>query len=309
MQALNIWETFGARIDDVDLKIAPDADQRQRLQAALDEFSVIAFPGQYLTDQQLQDVSKAFGALDMSVEDFTTLSSYKTKLLAPSANGVHMVTNVAADGRITESTDARRVATNGSRRWHTDLSFLREPNRVTLLLCRETPPEGGNTEFADMYGAWDRLPEARQREIADLFVVHDWTHSRAKIGYFDFTDEEKAKFPPMPQPLVRKNPRTGRKHLYLASHASHIVGWPVEKGRALIEELMAHATQPGLTGSYHWGVGDLVIWDNASTMHRATAFADTVHRRVMARIGITEPGPVYDDSVMQEQIARMREIA
>jgi alpha-ketoglutarate-dependent 2,4-dichlorophenoxyacetate dioxygenase len=181
----------------------------------------------------------------------------------------------------------------------------RSSRRTTLLLARETPPTGGNTEFADMYGAWDSLPVERQRELEGLFVVHDWTHSRAKIGYTSFTDEEKAKFPPTPQPLVRANPRTGRKHLYLASHASHIVGWPLEEGRKLVEELMEIATTPDLTGSHKWTVGDLVVWDNASTMHRATEFPDTEFRRVMARIGINEPGPVYDEAVMEQQIARM----
>ena len=129
-----------------------------------------------------------------------------------------------------------------------------------------------------MRAAYDALPEAMKEMIEPLVAEHSIFHSRAQIGFTEFTDEERAAMPPVRQRLVRRCPGSGRKTLYLASHASHIVGWPVPDGMLLLRELIEHATQPEFVYRHRWRVGDLVIWDNRCTMHRGRPFDETQPR-------------------------------
>src|SRR5690606_21492725 len=154
----------------------------------------------------------------------------------------------------------------------TDLSFVRSRARITVLSARELPANPPPTEFADMRAAWDALSPERQAELEHLQVEHSILVSRAKTGYTAFTEQERSLLPPVTQPLVRVHPRSGRKSLYLASHASHILGWPQDKGQALLAELIEHATQPQFVFAYQWQPFDVLIWDDSTTMHRATPF-------------------------------------
>lgn len=286
MKSTPLWGNFGASVSEIDLKQI-DEQRVADLVELLDRFSVIAVKRQDLTDAELLEFSKKFGTLDQSFR--------KRSRQTANSTGVTVVSNVDSNDRIMAKDDPLRITSRGSMLWHTDLSFLKIPNRYTFLLARELPPEGGNTEFANMYAAFEALSQNEQREYEQLEIVHSWFHSRMQLGDTDFTEAERESFPPQPQPLVRVNPRTGRRALYLASHASHVVGWEVEQGRLLIEKLMQHATQPKFVGSYSWGnPGDLVIWDNGATMHRATPFATFEYRRKMARVGINESGETVD---------------
>jgi len=159
--------------------------------------------------------------------------------------------------------------------------------KMRLLSARELPESGGETEFADLRAAWDALPEARKRQLRGLVVEHSIFRSRSQIGFADFNDEIFKELPPVPQALVRHHPASGRTSLYLASHASHIIGWPVEEGRALIEELIAFATQRQFIYQHRWTVGDLVMWDNRCTMHRGRPYDDT-QRRVLHRTTVSD---------------------
>jgi len=156
----------------------------------------------------------------------------------------------------------------GNQLWHTDSSFKQTPASYSLLHAHAVPPEGGETQFVDMRVAWETLPPKLQARIQDLSAEHSIFCSRAKLGFTDFTEAECAATPPVHRPVVRMHPGSGRKTLYLASHASHIVGWPVPDGRMLIRNLIEHATQPQFVYTHRWSVGDLVIWDNRCTMHR-----------------------------------------
>jgi alpha-ketoglutarate-dependent 2,4-dichlorophenoxyacetate dioxygenase len=168
--------------------------------------------------------------------------------------------------------------------WHTDSSFNPHRASYSLLLAHEVPPAGGDTQFADMRSAYDALPAAIRSNIEDLWAEHWLWHSRMLAGYPEPTDQERQLKPPARHKLVQVHVESGRKTLYIAAHASHIVGWPVEEGRKLLRELMEFATQPGFVRSVAWQQpGDLVIWDNRCTMHRATPFEDTVYRRDMRR--------------------------
>jgi alpha-ketoglutarate-dependent 2,4-dichlorophenoxyacetate dioxygenase len=157
-----------------------------------------------------------------------------------------------------------------------------------LLYARSIPPVGGHTEFADERAAYDALPEDMKRRLASLVAEHSIFNSRARLGFTSFSDEERQGMPPVPQVLVRTIPESGRKSLYLASHAGRIFGMPEQDGRALIDELVAHATQRQFVYTHRWRIHDLVIWDNRCTMHRGTDFDDLRWKRDMQRATVCD---------------------
>lgn len=134
-----------------------------------------------------------------------------------------------------------------------------------------------------MRAAYDELDGRMKAKLEGLQVHHSIAYSRATLG-FEFSEEERAKLQGAVHPLVRTNPRTGRRSLYLASHASHVVGWPVPEGRLLLRDLTEHATQPRFVYRHSWRAADLVIWDNLATMHRGRPFDDSAHRRELRRV-------------------------
>jgi alpha-ketoglutarate-dependent 2,4-dichlorophenoxyacetate dioxygenase len=152
-----------------------------------------------------------------------------------------------------------------------------------MLSARVVPAVAADTEFADMRAAYDALDAATKASLERLSAHHSIAHSRQTLG-FEFSEEERDQLKGAVHPLVRVNPRTQRKSLYLASHASHIIGWPVPEGRLLLRDLMEHATQPQFVYRHAWRPGDLVIWDNLATMHRGRPFDDTRHRRELRRV-------------------------
>ena len=198
------------------------------------------------------------------------------------------VGNLDENGDIHAAADPRRAFHKGNLLWHSDVTFDRIRATYSILAAHQVPPDRADTEFADMRAAYDALDEGMKRRIAALSAEHSIWYSRILGGMAEVSDEVKATRPPAQHPLVRVNPRNGRKSLCLASHASHIVGWPVEKGRALLDELTAHATQPAFVFRYQWDVGDVVMWDNQQTMHRGTPFDDTRYPRDMRRATVLE---------------------
>jgi alpha-ketoglutarate-dependent 2,4-dichlorophenoxyacetate dioxygenase len=151
-----------------------------------------------------------------------------------------------------------------------------------MLAAKVVPPVPADTEFADMRAAWDALPETLKLQVDGLRVHHSIAHSRETLG-FTFSEQEREQLEGAIHPLVRTLP-SGRRSLYLASHASRIVGWPVPEGRLLLRDLVEHATQPEFVYRHAWRVGDFVIWDNRATMHRARPFDDAKYRRELRRV-------------------------
>jgi alpha-ketoglutarate-dependent 2,4-dichlorophenoxyacetate dioxygenase len=176
----------------------------------------------------------------------------------------------------------------GNRPWHTDSSFKHVPARASLLYAHSIPSVGGHTEFADERAAYDALPEEMKHRIASLVVEHSIFNSRARLGFADFSEEERRGMPPVTQVLVRTIPESGRKSLYLASHAGRIFGMPEHEGRALIDQLIAHITQRQFVYTHRWRLNDLVMWDNRCTMHRGTEFDDLRWRRDMQRATVSD---------------------
>jgi alpha-ketoglutarate-dependent 2,4-dichlorophenoxyacetate dioxygenase len=283
IQVTPLHPALGAEVRGVDLTLPASPGVFAEIEAAFNRHGILVFPDQRLTDEQQLAFTQLFGPLEVN----PNYAGAKMRLRPDIAD----ISNLDAEGQVLARDDRRNLFNLGNQLWHTDSSFKRIPAKCSLLSARELPSSGpmggGETEFADLRAAWDALPEARRRELDGLVVEHSIFRSRSQIGFADFNDEIFKQLPPVPQALVRHHPASGRTSLYLASHASHIIGWPVEKGRALIEELIAFATQPRLVYQHHWTVGDLVIWDNRCTMHRGRPYDDT-QRRVLHRTTVSD---------------------
>ncbi|MEY3777018.1 MAG: hypothetical protein RIR83_1060 [Pseudomonadota bacterium] len=192
------------------------------------------------------------------------------------------ISNVNEKGEILAADDRRRASTVSNRLWHTDASFEDPAGRYSMLSARVLPPVRADTEFADMRAAHDALDEARREELQSLKVHHSIVFSRSVLG-FEFSESERARLKGAVHPLIRTLPGSGRKSLYLASHAAHVVDWPVPEGRLLLRDLIEHATQREFTYCHEWQPFDFVIWDNRATMHRARPFDDKKYRRELCR--------------------------
>jgi alpha-ketoglutarate-dependent 2,4-dichlorophenoxyacetate dioxygenase len=178
----------------------------------------------------------------------------------------------------------------GNRLWHTDASFVDPPGRYSMLSARIVPLVPVETEFADMRASYDALPLEMKAQLESLRAHHSIAYSRQTLG-FEFSKDEQEKLKGAVHPIVRTNPRSGRRALYVASHASRIIDWPVPEGRLLLRDLIEHATQPQFVYRHTWRVGDFVIWDNRATMHRARPFDDTKHRREFRRVTTLDIAP------------------
>jgi alpha-ketoglutarate-dependent 2,4-dichlorophenoxyacetate dioxygenase len=270
---------LGAEVRGVDLTRPVMPEVFAEIDAAFNRHGILVFPEQPVTDEQQLAFSRLFGPLEVN----PNYAGAKMRLRPDVAD----ISNLDAKGQVLARDDRRNLFNIGNQLWHTDSSFKRIPAKCSLLSARELPGSGGETEFADLRAAWDALPAARKAQLEGLVVEHSIFRSRSQIGFADFNDEISMELPPVPQALVRHHPASGRTSLYLASHASHIIGRPVEEGRALIEELIAFATQPQFVYQHRWTVGDLVIWDNRCTMHRGRPYDDT-QRRVLHRTTVSD---------------------
>ena len=270
--------TIGAEVSPIDLRQVHDRVTLEQLRAGMDEHGVLVFRNQPFTDaEQLAFAERFDGTLHA-----------KPGAAALGANrfgneAIADISNVDNSGQILKTDDRKRMYSLGNRLWHTDASFQDPAGRYSTLSARVIPKVNANTEFADMHAAYDALDDATKQEVANLRVHHTITRSREILG-FDFSQEEKDKLKGAIHPMVRVNPRTGRKSLYLASHASRVMDWPVADGRLYVMDLMERATQRQFVFSHEWHDGDFVIWDNLATMHRATAFDDAKHHRELRRV-------------------------
>ncbi len=267
MKTRQIGPCFAAEVDDIDLGKPLSRDEVAAVHAGMDEFAVLVFHDQPLDDEQQLAFSRSLGELEHAIG---------TSLRAPDEYRLPTtfadVSNLDKDHKVFARDDRRRLFAIGNRLWHSDSSFKAIPAKYSLLHARAIPSKGGNTEFADMRAAYDALDAETKAEIEDLLCEHSQLFSRQQLGFFDFTDEERARFAPVRQRLVRTHPSTGRKSLYLSSHAGSILGWPVPEARAFLRDLVEHATQRPFVYAHRWRVGDLVMWDNRRTMHRARPF-------------------------------------
>ncbi|MFO1026352.1 MAG: TauD/TfdA family dioxygenase [Acetobacteraceae bacterium] len=262
--------------------------QVSAIEHGMDQYAVLTFPDQPLTDDQQVVFSANFGELEVPLA---------AQMANPSMRRFDRlelgdISNF--DGKNTDKLrdrdDSRRMYALANRLWHSDASFRAVGAGYTLLHARIVPGKGGNTEFADMRAAYDALDDATKAEIEDMVTEHSITFSREQIGFEVKGDGNPDNLRPVRHRLVVTHPVTGRKSLYLSSHIGGIVGWPVPEARAFIRDLTEHATQPQFRYSHPWKVGDLVMWDNRMVMHRATRFDDLKEKRDLRRTSIKGVG-------------------
>jgi alpha-ketoglutarate-dependent 2,4-dichlorophenoxyacetate dioxygenase len=268
---------FAARVDGIDITRPLDEPAWKDIRAALDEHSVLVFRGQPLDDDTQTAFSRRFGSLEV------------TRSINPAA-GTPFARQSNLDiktGEVIPPDDRRMIYQLANMLWHSDSSFKEVPSLCSLLSARIVPPEGGATEFASTRCAYPSLTDELKRRVETATAVHDFSWSREQIRPGFFTEKERAEYPPVRHPLVRTNPVNGRRALFLGAHASHIVGMPVEDGRALLKALLDHVTQPEFRYRHAWQEGDLVIWDNRCVLHRATPFDTTRHKRFMQRTTVS----------------------
>jgi alpha-ketoglutarate-dependent 2,4-dichlorophenoxyacetate dioxygenase len=269
---------FAAEVSPIDLRRVHDAETLVEIRAGMDEFAVLVFRDQPFTDEEQIAFARR---LDGELHTKTGSRVLVKSRLGNEAVGD--ISNLDEDGGIMQSTDRRRMYSLGNRLWHTDASFQDPPGRYSMLSAKVVPPAGADTEFADMRAAYDALDAEMKSRLEGLRVHHSIAHSRQRLG-FEFSADEADALKGAVHPLIRTLPRSHRRSLYLAAHASRIVDWPVPEGRLLLHDLTEHATQREFVYRHPWHVGDLVIWDNRATMHRATPFDDARHRRELHRV-------------------------
>lgn len=283
-----ITATFGAEIGDVMLGKPLAAADLADIRAAFTKYAVLVFPDQQFDDDSQLDFARNFGPLETTV--FKARKEHKLRLHENMAD----VGNLDAENRILAADNRQRLYNLGNRLWHTDSSFKRLPAYCSMLHARSIPPLGGQTEFADMRAAYDALPEATRRRIDGLVAEHSIMHSRAKLGFGDFDDNEREAFKPVPQVMVRRLQDSCRMSLYIASHIGAIRGMADAEAKALVDELTAHATQRQFVYSHRWRVNDLVIWDDRCTMHRGLEFDDQRYARDMRRATVSDVAPTCE---------------
>lgn len=279
---------FVAEASPIDLRAVRDQATYDAIRAAMDRYAVLIFHDQPFTDADQLDWAQRF---DGVLHTKTGVSVLRKNRFGNEA--LTDISNLDETGEILDTFDRRRMYSLGNRLWHTDASFQDPPGRYSMLHARVVPPVPADTAFADMRAAYDALDGETKRRLEGLRVHHSIAYSRKALG-FEFSPEEEAKLAGAVHPLVRANPRTGRKSLYLASHASRIIDWPLLDGRLLLRDLMDHAIQPQFVYRHSWRVGDLVIWDNLATMHKGVAYDDTKYKRELRRVTTLDlplPGP------------------
>lgn len=270
---------FAAEVTGVDVGKPLSQAEAEVLRRASAEYAVLVFPGQTITNEQQMEFAKNFGPLERY-----SLSHRKGQELRLKHPEMVDVSNLdPVSGKPQDREHRLRMINIGNRLWHCDSSFYNPCGAVSMLYAHTIPPEDGETEFCDTRAAYDALSEKMKKAIDRLEAEHSLIYSRAMMGFTDFAPEERAALGGVRHPVVRVHPVTGRKAIYLGSHASHIVGMPVPEGRVLIWNLIEHASQRAFVYRHTWRRGDLVAWDNRSTMHRALPY-DESYPRDMRRV-------------------------
>jgi alpha-ketoglutarate-dependent 2,4-dichlorophenoxyacetate dioxygenase len=269
---------FAAEVGPVYLRQIHDTATLAEIRGGMDRYAVLVFHDQPFTDLEHLDFAQR---LDGVLHTKLGISALQKNRLGNEALGD--ISNLDENGEIMRSDHRRRMYGLGNRLWHTDASFQDPPGRYSMLSAKVVPPVDADTEYADMRAAYDALPAEMKERLEGLRVHHSIAHSRQTLG-FEFSENEAEALKGAIHPLIRTIPRSGRRSLYVASHASRIIDWPVPEGRLQLRDLIEHATQPQFVYRHQWRVGDLVIWDNRATMHRARAFDDAKYRRELRRV-------------------------
>lgn len=288
MKITAVHPHLGARVEGVDLGRPMDETTFRRIFDAFQEYSVLVFHDQRLTDEEQMTFSRRFGPLEATLK-----AVGKEDRLHPNLVDLSNL-DPDHDDRLMDWSDRRMIYQSGNQLWHTDSSFKPVPAMASLLSGREVPPTGGETEFVSMRHAWDTLPEETRRRLDGRVVVHSILYSRSTIARGLFDPEHERELVPVRQALVRANPVHGRRNIYIGSHAWYIEGMDHGESRRLLDDLAAHTTRPERVFQHTWRQWDLVMWDNRCVLHRGRPWDAARYRRVMRRTTIAGEGPTAE---------------
>jgi alpha-ketoglutarate-dependent 2,4-dichlorophenoxyacetate dioxygenase len=261
---------FAGEVSGIDCRKSLSPEEIAAVEAGMDRYAVLVFHDQDITDREQLEFTVNFGEM----EKFTRGGHIRKQDDSRLGRGMADFSNLDKDGNIIANDDRVWFFKLADRLWHSDSSFRPAPAKYSLLSARKVPSWGADTEFADMRAAYDALDDRTKAEIEDLVCEHSLMYSRAAIGFTELTEDERDAFEPVHQRLVRTHPVSGRKSLFLASHAGGIVGWTVPEARMFLRDLIDHATQRQFVYAHKWRLHDLVMWDNRQTMHRARRYDD-----------------------------------
>ena len=285
MHFTQVHPVFGASVTGVDLRHPLNPAEAAEIDAGMNQHALLVFPGQTIDDAQQKAFARNFGVLELATGNIQT--SDERRLDMEMAD----ISNLDQNNQVFQRDDRRRMFNLGNNLWHSDSSFKPTPAKYSALSARAIPKLGGDTEFADMRAAYDALDAADKALVEDMVTHHSLIYSRGLLGFGEFTEDEKQKFAPVRQRLVRRNAMTGRRTIYLSSHIGEIEGMPRPEAMALIRDLMEHATQPAFVYRHIWTLGDIVMWDNRQTMHRARRYNDIGEVRDMRRTTVEDVAP------------------
>lgn len=277
-----LTEHIGAEVQGVDLASPIGEETFAQLRDALYRHAVLVFHGQQITDEQQVAFTEGLGTLEMMMPS------------DPAGDGgpIAILSNLDENGEIIPSDDTRILYTIGNTLWHSDGSFRRVPLRGSLLAAKAVPPTGGETEFASTCASYVMLPDEKKAELQGLVAEHSMAHSRAQIAPDLISDAFLKDTPPVEQLVVRTIPETGAKALLVGSYAARIIGWPIEKGQGLLQELLDWVTQPQFVYRHNWCVNDLLVYDNRCCVHRGRPWDRSACKRVLHRTTLAGDGPM-----------------
>lgn len=287
LQVNPLHPLFAAEMLGADLREPPSAALVDAVNRAMARHAVLVIRDQTIDDAQQIRFARQFGPLELPPHMGLKGAHGKARI----SRELYDVSNLAADGNFLPQDSLRHASNKANEEFHTDSSFNSLPTKWSLLMGHVVPPERGDTVFVDTRAAWDALPPELQARAHGAVAEHYFWKTRGRSGYNVITDDMKRAMPPAQHNVVRVIPESGRTALYVGEHATHIVGWPREEGEAFLGELNRFAARPQFQYTHQWRVGDLVIWDNRCTLHRATGYDVYKYKRDLRRATINEYGP------------------
>lgn len=278
---------FAAEILGANLHEPPSDDLVDAVEAAMAKYAVVVLRDQLIDDAEQVRFARAFGPLELPPHMGMRPAAMKVRV----GYGLYDISNLDAEGNFLPEDSLRLIFNKGNENFHTDSSFNMLPTKWSMLSARVIPPEGGDTEFCDARAAWDTLPGELRARAASATAEHWLWKTRVEAGKMPITDEMRQAMPPARHPVVRTVTDSGRTSLYLGAHVTHIVDWPEQDSARFIRAINSHIASPQFRYVHKWRVGDLLIWDNRCTLHRATPYEVFKHKRDMRRATINEYGP------------------
>jgi alpha-ketoglutarate-dependent 2,4-dichlorophenoxyacetate dioxygenase len=277
---------FAAEMLGADLRGEPSPELVQAVNESMAKYAVVVLRDQMITDEEQIRFSRTFGPLELPPQ--MGLKGAAKPRIRPE---MYDVSNLDDQGDFLPAESLRHASNRANEEFHTDSSFNALPTKWSLLSARVVPRERGDTEYIDTRAVYDALPERLRDKARDAVAEHYFWKTRGRAGYTVITEAMRKSMPPVPQKVVRTIPESGRTALLIGNHATHVIGWPVEEGEKFLADLNAFAAQPQFIYTHKWSVGDLVIWDNRCTLHRATGYDVFRHKRDLRRTTINEYGP------------------